>query len=205
MTKRLESKYKINRRLGVNLWGKVKSPIEKHNYGPGQHGQRKGKLTDYGIQLQAKQKLKGYYGNVSEKQIRKYFEEAKRRRGDTSENLIGILESRLDAAVYRLKFAPTVFASRQIINHGHIRVNGKRVNIASYKLREGDVIEVREKSREIPIIMGAFASDERQIPEYYECDGKEMKGTFVRTPKLADVPYPVQMEPNLVVELYSRN
>ena len=204
MTKRLESKYKIDRRLGVNLWGRTKSPVEKRNYGPGQHGQLRGKLTDYGVQLQAKQKLKGYYGNVSEKQLRKYFDEAKRRRGDTSENLIGILETRLDAAVYRLKFAPTVFASRQIINHGHIKVNGKRVNIASYILREGDEIEVREKSRTIPLIMEAVASEERQVPEYFEIDEKAMKGKFIRVPKLADVPYPVQMEPNLVVELYSR-
>jgi small subunit ribosomal protein S4 len=204
MTKRLESKYKIDRRLGVNLWGRAKSPVEKRNYGPGQHGQLRGKLTDYGVQLQAKQKLKGYYGNVSEKQLRKYFDEAKRRRGDTSENLIGILETRLDAAVYRLKFAPTVFASRQIINHGHIKVNGKRVNIASYILREGDEIEVREKSRTIPLIMEAVASEERQVPEYFEIDEKAMKGKFIRVPKLADVPYPVQMEPNLVVELYSR-
>ncbi len=204
MTKRLESKYKIDRRLGVNLWGRAKSPVEKRNYGPGQHGQLRGKLTDYGVQLQAKQKLKGYYGNVSEKQLRKYFEEAKRRRGDTSENLIGILETRLDAAVYRLKFAPTVFASRQIINHGHIKVNGKRVNVASYMLREGDEIEVREKSKTIPLIVESVASEERQVPEYFECDEKAMKGKFIRTPKLADVPYPVQMEPNLVVELYSR-
>jgi len=204
MTKRLESKYKIDRRLGVNLWGRAKSPVEKRNYGPGQHGAARGKLTDYGVQLQAKQKLKGYYGNVSEKQLRKYFDEAKRRRGDTSENLIGILETRLDAAVYRLKFAPTVFASRQIINHGHIKVNGKRVNIASYMLREGDEIEVREKSRTIPLIMEAVASEERQVPEYFEVDEKAMKGKFIRVPKLADVPYPVQMEPNLVVELYSR-
>ena len=204
MTKRLNSKYKIDRRLGVNLWGRAKSPVNRREYGPGQHGQHKGKLTDYGVQLQAKQKIKGYYGNVSEKQLRKYFEEAKRRHGDTSENLIGILETRLDAAVYRLKFAPTVFASRQFINHGHIKVNGKRVNIASYLLKEGDVIEVREKSKDLAIVLEALASTEREVPDYYEVDEKALKGTFLRVPKLADVPYPVQMEPNQVVELYSR-
>ncbi|MBR7158754.1 MAG: 30S ribosomal protein S4 [Alphaproteobacteria bacterium] len=204
MTKRLQSKYKIDRRLGVNLWGRAKSPVNRREYGPGQHGQHKGKLTDYGVQLQAKQKIKGYYGNVSEKQLRKYFEEAKRRHGDTSENLIGILETRLDAAVYRLKFAPTVFASRQFINHGHIKVNGKRVNIASYLLKEGDVIEVREKSKDLAIVLEALASTEREVPDYYEVDEKALKGTFLRVPKLADVPYPVQMEPNQVVELYSR-
>lgn len=203
MTKRLNSKYKIDRRLGVNLWGRAKSPVNKREYGPGQHGQHKGKLSDYGIHLQAKQKLKGYYGNVSEKQLRKYFEEAKRRQGDTSENLIGILESRLDAAVYRLKFASTVFAARQFINHGHIKVNGKRVNIASYILKVGDVIEVREKSKELAIVQEAFASTERDCPEYYDVDEKNLKGSFIRVPKLADVPYPVQMEPNLVVEFYS--
>ncbi len=204
MTKRLQSKYKIDRRLGVNLWGRAKSPVNRREYGPGQHGQHKGKLTDYGVQLQAKQRIKGYYGNVSEKQLRKYFEEAKRRQGDTSENLIGILETRLDAAVYRLKFASTVFASRQFINHGHIKVNGKRVNIASYLLKEGDVIEVREKSKDLAIVLEALASTEREVPDYYEFDEKAMKGTFIRVPKLADVPYPVQMEPNQVVELYSR-
>ena len=204
MTKRLQSKYKIDRRLGVNLWCRAKSPVNRREYGPGQHGQHKGKLTDYGVQLQAKQKIKGYYGNVSEKQLRKYFEEAKRRHGDTSENLIGILETRLDAAVYRLKFAPTVFASRQFINHGHIKVNGKRVNIASYLLKEGDVIEVREKSKDLAIVLEALASTEREVPDYYEVDEKALKGTFLRVPKLADVPYPVQMEPNQVVELYSR-
>jgi len=204
MTKRLQSKHKIDRRLGVNLWGVAKSPFEKRNYGPGQHGQHKGKLTDYGVQLQAKQKLKGYYGNVSEKQLRKYFEEAKRRTGDTSENLIGILETRLDAVVYRLKFAKTVFAARQFINHGHIKVNGKRVNIASYIVKVGDVIEVREKSRDLAIVAEALANQERVVPDYLEVDEKACKGTFIRIPKLADVPYPVQMEPNQVVELYSR-
>ncbi|NKD77221.1 30S ribosomal protein S4 [Haematospirillum sp. H1815] len=204
MSKRHSAKYKIDRRLGVNLWGRAKSPINKREYGPGQHGQRRKKPSDYGTQLMAKQKLKGYYGNISEKQFRKYYAEAVRRKGDTSENLIGLLERRLDAVVYRMKFVPTVFASRQFINHGHVRVNGRRVNIQSYMVREGDVVSVREKSREMALVMEAVASSERDIPEYMEVDAKALKGTFVRTPKLADVPYPVQMEPNLVVEFYSR-
>ncbi len=204
MSKRLKSKYKINRRLGVNLWGRPKSPVVMREYGPGQHGQRRKKPSDFGTQLQAKQKLKGYYGNISEKQFHRYYTEAVRRKGDTSENLIGLLERRLDAVVYRMKFVPTVFASRQIINHGHIRVNGKRVNIPSYQIREGDVVEVREKSKGIPVIMEAVESAERDIPDYMSVDPKKMQGTFVRTPKLADVPYPVQMEPNLVIEFYSR-
>ncbi|AMW35413.1 30S ribosomal protein S4 [Haematospirillum jordaniae] len=204
MSKRHSAKYKIDRRLGVNLWGRAKSPINKREYGPGQHGQRRKKPSDYGTQLMAKQKLKGYYGNISEKQFRKYYAEAVRRKGDTSENLIGLLERRLDAVVYRMKFVPTVFASRQFINHGHVRVNGRRVNIQSYMVREGDVVSVREKSREMALVMEAVASSERDVPEYMEVDAKALKGTFVRTPKLADVPYPVQMEPNLVVEFYSR-
>ena len=204
MSKRQSAKYKIDRRLGVNLWGRAKSPINKREYAPGQHGQRRKKPSDFGTQLMAKQKLKGYYGNIGEKQFRRYYDEAARRRGDTSENLIGLLERRLDAVVYRMKFVPTVFAARQIVNHGHIQVNGKRVNIQSYMVREGDVVSVRERSREIAVIMEAAASSERDVPDYMDVDAKAFKGTFVRTPKLADVPYPVQMEPNLVVEFYSR-
>jgi len=205
MSKRIRSKYKIDRRLGVNLWGRPKSPFNTREYGPGEHGQRrKRRPSDYGLQLNAKQKLKGYYGSISEKQFRRYYKEAAKRRGDTSEHLIGILERRLDAVVYRMKFVPTVFASRQFVNHGHIKVNGRKVNIPSYLVKEGDVIEVREKSREIPMVLEAVASAERDTPEYMDVDHKAMKGTFVRTPKLADVPYPVQMEPNLVVEYYSR-
>lgn len=205
MSKRHASKYKINRRLGVNLWGRAKSPVNIREYGPGQHGQRRAKKpSDFGLQLMAKQKLKGYYGNIMEKQFRRYFAEASKRKGDTSENLIGILETRLDAIVYRMKFVPTVFASRQFINHGHIMVNGKRVNIPSYRVSEGDVVEVREKSRQIGLVLDAMESPERDVPEYMNVDYKKMKGTFVTVPKLADVPYPVQMEPNLVVEYYSR-
>ena len=205
MTKRLESKYKVNRRLGVNLWGRAKSPINKREYGPGQHGQRrKQKPTDFSVQLMAKQKLKFYYGNISEKQFRKYYEEAVRRKGDTSENLIELLERRLDAVVYRLKFALTPFASRQFINHGHIHVNGKRVNIPSFLVKDGDAIEVREKSKQLAVVLDATQSIERDVPEYLEVDHRAMKGRFGRAPKLTDVPYPVQMEPNLVVEFYSR-
>ncbi len=205
VTKRIESKYKINRRLGVNLWGRAKSPINKHDYGPGQHGQRrKQKPTDFGIQLMAKQKLKGYYGNIGEKQFRKYYDEAVRRKGDTSENLIELLERRLDAVVYRLKFAITPFAARQFVNHGHILINGKRVNIPSYLLKDGDEIEVREKSKQLAVVLDSTQSIERDVPEYLDVDHRAMKGKFNRAPKLTDVPYPVQMEPNLVVEFYSR-
>ena len=204
MTKRIQAKYKINRRLGVNLWGRPKSPINVRDYPPGQHGQRRRKPSDYGLQLMAKQKLKGYYGNVTEKQFRRYYKEAQRIIGDTSENLIGILETRLDAVVYRMKFVPTVFSSRQFINHGHIRVNGIKVNIPSYLVKEGDVVTVREKSRQMPLVLLATESSERELPDYIDVIASKMEGTFVRIPKLADVPYPVQMEPNLVIEYYSR-
>lgn len=204
MTKRTESKFKINRRLGVNLWGRAKSPINKREYGPGQHGQRRKKPSDYGVQLMAKQKLRGYYGNIGEKQFYKYYEEAVRRRGDTSENLIELLERRLDAVVYRMKFAITPFAARQFVSHGHVLVNGRRVNIASYQVRDNDAIEVREKSKQLAMVLDATQSAERDVPEYIEVDHRAMKGRFTRAPKLADVPYPVQMEPNLVVEFYSR-
>ena len=204
MSKRLSSKYKIDRRLGVNLWGRPKSPINSREYGPGQHGQRRKKPSDFGIQLMAKQKLKGYYGNIGEKQFRKYFAEATRRKGDTGENLVGLLEQRLDAVVYRSKFVPTVFAARQFVNHGHVEVNGKRVNIPSYIVKEGDVITVRTKSREIPLVLEAVASAEREVPDYIDADHNKLTATFVRVPKLEDIPYPVQMEPNLVIEFYSR-
>ena len=204
MTKRIKAKYKINRRLGVNLWGRPKSPVNTRDYRPGEHGQRRRKPSDYGMQLQAKQKLKGYYGNITERQFRRYYADAVRRRGDTIENLIGILERRLDAVVYRMKFVPTVFAARQFVNHGHVKVNGKRVNIPSYLVTDGDVVEVKEKSREMGLVLDAVESPERDVPEYITVDHQKMTGTFVRTPKLADVPYPVQMEPNLVIEFYSR-
>ncbi|MDP6342798.1 MAG: 30S ribosomal protein S4 [Alphaproteobacteria bacterium] len=205
MTKRLTSKYKLNRRLGENLWGRPKSPVNKRDYPPGQHAQqRRRKPSDFGIQLAAKQKLRGYYGNITEKQFRRTYDEAVKAKGDTTEMLIGLLERRLDAVVYRMKFVPTVFASRQFINHGHVTVNGRRVNIPSYRVREGDVIEVKEKSREMILVLEAVDSPERDVPEYCEVDFKKMRGTFVRTPKFAEVPYPVQMEPNLVIEYYSR-
>jgi len=204
MTKRVEAKSKICRRLGVNLWGRPKNPIVKRDYPPGEHGQKRRKISGYGLQLAAKQKLRGYYGNITEKQFHKLYEEASRRRGDTAENMIGLLERRLDTVVYRLNFVPTPFAARQFVNHGHVWVNGRRVNIPSYLVREGDVIEVKDRSKDLAFVLGTVQQPERDVPDYLSVDYKALKGTLVRTPKLADVPYPVQMEPNLVVEYYSR-
>jgi small subunit ribosomal protein S4 len=205
MTKRISAKHKIDRRLGENIWGRPKSPINKREYGPGQHGQRRrGKPSDYGIQLRAKQKLKGYYGNITERQFRKIYSEATRLKGDTSENLIGLLEQRLDTVVYRAKFVPTVFAARQFVSHGHILVNGKRVNIPSYRCRAGDVIEIKERSRQMVLVLEAAQSGERDVPDYIEADLSKAKAIFQRIPQLTDVPYPVRMEPNLVIEYYSR-
>jgi small subunit ribosomal protein S4 len=204
MSKRVNAKYKIDRRLGVNLWGRAKSPYNTRNYAPGEHGKNSSKPSDYCIQLHAKQKLKGYYGNIGEKQFRKIYQEAVRRRGDTSENLIGLLERRLDMVVYRMKFAITVFAARQLVNHGHIAVNGKRVNIPSYIVKDEDEVSVVGKMKTNDNILIAIGSAERDIPDYCEVDTKNLKGKFVRVPQLADVPYPVTMEPNLVVEFYSR-
>ena len=204
MSKRTTSKYKINRRLGVNLWGRPKSPVNKRDYPPGEHGQRRRKPSDYGVQLAAKQKLKGYYGNIGEKQFRRYYQESTRRRGDTGANLIEVLERRLDAVVYRAKFVPTVFSARQFINHGHILVNGKRVNIPSFRVRDDDIVQIKAKSRELPLVLDALGSSERDVPDYVEIQLMDMSARFVRAPKLADVPFPVQMEPNLVIEFYSR-
>jgi small subunit ribosomal protein S4 len=204
MSKRQESKHKIDRRLGVNLWGRAKSPFNKRETVPGQHGQRRFKVSNFGQQLMAKQKLKGYYGNIGERQFHRYYVEAARRRGDTGEQLIGLLESRLDMVIYRLKFVPTVFAARQFVSHGHVSVNGKRVTVASYLVDVGDEIELRQKSRELPVVLEAVGSGERDVPDYLEVDHKAMKGKLVRVPQFAEVPYPVQMEPNLVVEFYSR-
>lgn len=205
MSKRIDTKYKIDRRMGENIWGRPKSPVNRREYGPGQHGQRrKGKMSDFGLQLRAKQKLKGYYGSISEKQFRRTYDEANRMRGDISANLISLLESRLDAIVYRAKFVPTVFAARQFVNHGHIKVNGRRVNIPSYRCKEGDVIEVKEASRQLGLVLEAIQSAERDVPEYVDVDHNKMTAKFIRAPFLPDVPYPVMMEPNLVVEFYSR-
>ena len=204
MTKRTAAKYKIDRRMGENIWGRAKSPVNKREYGPGQHGQRrKSKVSDFGLQLKAKQKLKGYYGNIGEKQFRRLYAEAVRRRGDTGENLIQLLERRLDAVVYRMKFVPTPFASRQFVNHGHILVNGKKVDIASYRVKADDVISVKEKSRNMALVLEAQQSGERDVPDYLELSDRSFSVRFVRAPELADVPYPVKMEPNLVVEYYS--
>ena len=206
MTKRIQAKHKVDRRLGVNLWGRPKSPFNKRAFGPGQHGQTKskGKPSDYKIQLQAKQKLKNYYGNLNERQFRNVFKEASRVRGNTGEILVGILESRLDAVVYRAKFAQTVFQARQIINHGHIKVNGKKVNISSYIVKENDVVEVKEASKQLATILSAVANKEREVPEYIVADHKGFTAKLTRVPKMEEIPYPAVMEPNLVVEYYSR-
>jgi len=205
MTKRINAKYKIDRRLGENIWGRPKSPINKREYGPGEHGQRRRqKLSDFGIQLRAKQKLKGYYGNITEKQFKAIYHEAARLKGDTGERLVGLLESRLDAIVYRAKFVPTVFAARQFVSHGHVKVNGKKVDIPSYRCKEGDVIEVRDRAKDIGIVLEAAQSSERDVPDYLDVDHNKMTAKYVRTPALTDVPYPVMMEPNLVIEYYSR-
>jgi small subunit ribosomal protein S4 len=204
MSKRSSAKYKLDRRMGENVFGRPKSPVNRREYGPGQHGQRrKGKLSDFGIQLRAKQKLKGYYGDVTEKQFKRTFKEASAMKGDTSQNLIGLLERRLDMVVYRAKFAPTIWAARQLVNHGHIRVNGKKLNIASARVGVGDVVELGAKAQEMALVIEAQGLAERDIPEYVVPDGTT-KITFNRVPKLDEVPYPVRMEPNLVVEFYSR-
>ena len=205
MTKRIAQKHKIDRRLSVNLWGRPKSPFNLRKYRPGQHGQKHtGKLSDYGVQLNAKQKLKGYYGNLNERQFRNCYKEAIRQKGDSGENLIAILERRLDTVVYRSKFVPTVFAARPFINHGHVKVNGKRVNIASYLLKESDVVEVKDKSRELALVVESQKSQEREIPGYISVDEKKCSTTFVRVPQFAEVPYATQMDPKLVIEYYSR-
>ena len=205
MSKRSNAKYKLDRRMGENIWGRPKSPVNKREYGPGQHGQRrKGKMSDFGTQLKAKQKLKGYYANLSERQFRKTYDEAIRLTGDTSENLIGLLERRLDMVVYRAKFVPTVFAARQFVSHGHVKVNGKRVTIASIRLRAGDTIELTDKAKGLANVLEATQLAERDTPDYIEVDHKGMTARLVRIPALSDVPYPVQMQPNLVVEYYSR-
>ena len=205
MTKRLNSKHKVDRRLRVNLWGRPKSPFNTRAYPPGQHGQKKSsKPSDYGIQLTAKQKLKSYYGNMNERQFRNVYKKAIMKKGDTAENLIGLLERRLDAVIYRSKLSNTIFSSRQLINHGHVRVNGKKVNIGSFQVKEEDSIEIRDKSKQLALIDIALANKEREVPEYLQLDEKNKKVKFVRVPKFEEVPYPVVMEPNLVIEYYSR-
>ena len=205
MTKRLASKHKVDRRLKVNLWGRPKSPFNSRNYPPGQHGKaKKGKLSDYGTQLEAKQKMKFYYGNMNERQFRNVYRKARQKKGNTTENLVGFLERRLDTVAYRAKFATTVFSARQLINHGHIKVNGKKVNIPSYLVKAEDTIEIKAKSKDNVTIVGALVSKEREIPDYIQMDEKNKKATLIRIPKFSEVPYPAIMEPNLVIEYYSR-
>ena len=205
MTKRISAKHKIDRRLGENIWGRPKSPLNRRESRPGQHGDRRvGKTSDFGQQLKAKQKLKGYYANISERQFVRVYKEAARLKGSTSEHLIGLLERRLDAVVYRAKLVPTPFAARQVVSHGHVTVNGRRVTIPSYRVRVGDVIELREKAKQLPLVLEAIKSPEREVPDYIEADHNKMSAKMARVPGLSDVPYPVQMEPNLVVEFYSR-
>ena len=205
MTKRASAKYKLDRRMGENIWGRNKSPVSKRAYGPGQHGQRKSrKLSDYGTQLHAKQKLKGYYANINERQFRRYYQEAARRTGDTGEHMIGLLERRLDAIVFRAKFVPTPFAARQLVSHGHVAVNGKRVTIPSYLVKEGDNVELRAKAKDMALVLEAVKNTEREVPDYIDANHSKMTAKFLRTPKLSDVPYAVQMQPSLVVEFYSR-
>jgi small subunit ribosomal protein S4 len=205
MTKRAEAKYKIDRRMGENIWGRPKSPVNRREYGPGQHGQRrKGKLSDFGVQLKAKQKLRGYYANISEKQFRGLYDKAIRMKGDSGANMIGLLERRLDAMIYRAKFVPTLFAARQFINHGHIKVDGRRVNIASYRLKVGQVVEIKDSSKELALVLEAKALGERDVPDYIEADHSKMTAKMSRIPAPGEVPYPVRMEPHLVVEFYSR-
>ena len=205
MTKRLASKHKVDRRLNVNLWGRPKSPFNSRNYPPGQHGKiRRGKISDYGSQLEAKQKLKFYYGNMNERQFRNVYRKALKNKGNTTENLIGLLERRLDTVIYRAKFATTVFSARQLINHGHIKVNSKKVNIASYLVREKDTIEIKDKSKELVVIVGSLVSKEREVPDYIQMDEKNKIAKFIRVPKFSEVPYPTIMEPSLVIEYYSR-
>lgn len=205
MSKRIRAKHKIDRRLGENIWGRPKSPLNRRESRPGQHGERRmGKLSDFGQQLKAKQKLKGYYASVSERQFRAIYAEASRLKGSTSEHIIGLLERRLDAIVYRSKFVPTVFAARQFVSHGHVKVNGQRVTVPSYRIKIGDVIEVTEKAKQLALVLEAANSAERDVPDYLTVDHGKMTTSLTRIPALADVPYPVQMEPNLVVEFYSR-
>lgn len=205
MARRLSSKYKICRRYGENLWGRSKRLLANRLYAPGEHGQdRRRKSTDYGVQLAGKQKLKGYYGNMTERQFHRIYEEAYRRRGDTIENLVGLLERRLDIVIYRMKFVPTVFAARQFVSHGHVRVNGRKVDIPSFRVKPEDVVEIKEGSRELTLVLEAVASTERDVPDYMEVDFDRMKGTYRRVPSFVEVPYPVKMEPNLVVEFYSK-
>ncbi len=199
----VSAKKKKERQYGP-MWGNPNSSVAKREYAPGQHGQRRKKPTDYGVQLAAKQKLKTYYGNVSEKQFRKYYKEAIRRTGDAAENLIGLLESRLDNLVYKAKFVPTIFAARQFVNHCHVTVNGKKVNIPSYLVKPGDVIEVREKSKQLPMVIAAIESGSRDFPGYLEVDSKKLTARYSFVPKFDDVPYVSIMEPNLVIEYYSR-
>ena len=199
---------KLERRLGVDLGLKGerrlsgKSALEKRPYAPGQHGQRRSKISEYGLQLREKQKAKFMYG-VSEKQFRTLFKEANRREGNTGELLIQLLEQRLDNVVYRMGFATTRAFARQLVNHGHILVDGRRVDIPSYRVKAGQKIEVREKSKNNPQIQRAIElTNQTGIVEWVDVDKEKLFGIFTRIPDREEVSIPV--EARLIVELYSK-
>lgn len=205
MTKISKSKYKLSRRLGVSVWGDTKDPYNKKNYKPGQHGPLSvRKLSVFAKQLNAKQLLKGYYGRIKEGQFRNIFAEAARMKGDTGENLIALLESRLDAVIYRMNIASSIFAARQLVTHKHICVDGKVVNVPSFVVKPGSVIEVKDASKNLTAIEAAVSKMDRAVPDYINFEAGSKKGSFLRIPTFAEVPYPCQIDPQLVVEFYSR-
>ncbi|XVN41153.1 MAG: 30S ribosomal protein S4 [Rickettsia endosymbiont of Argas persicus] len=205
MTKIVRSKYKASRRLGVSLWGDSKDAFNTRNYRPGQHGQNTMvKTSDYGLHLKAKQRIKCHYGRITEKQFRNLFGSAQKMKGNTGENFIGLLESRLDTIVYRMNIAQTIFAARQLVSHGHIKVNGHKADIASMRLKEGDVVEIKESSRQMTVIQESVSKQGQTTPDYVSFDVDSLSGKYLRVPTISDVRYPFKAEVHLVVELYSR-
>ncbi|MDD2840283.1 MAG: 30S ribosomal protein S4 [Rickettsiales bacterium] len=203
MTKRINAKKKISRSLGVNLWGRANDTFVKRNYRPGQHGTAPKRDTNHSIHLRAKQKVRKYY-DIKESQFRTIFDNAKRLKGNTEEIFAGLLESRLASIVYRANFAPTVYAARQLVNHKHILVNGKPINIASYQVKVGDVISLSEGAKKITLINEALEHMERDIPTYLELNANEKTVKFLNKPAFSDIPYPFDAEFNMIVEFYSR-
>lgn len=199
---------KIERRFGVSLNMKGerrlagKSALDKRPYAPGQHGQRRKKVSEYGTQLNEKQKAKFMYG-ISEKQMRSLFAEAKRREGNTGYNLISLLEQRLDNVVYRMGFASTRRFARQFVTHGHILVDGKRVDIPSYRVKPGQKVEVREKSKNnVQVVRAIELTNQTGMAPWVDVDAEKKFGIFTRLPEREEVVIPV--EERFIVELYSK-
>lgn len=184
---------RIARRFGTNIFGRARNPLLHKPNPPGQHGVRRRKKSDYGLQLEEKQKLKAIYGMLSEKQLVTYYKKALKKTGNTAQHLAEMLECRLDNMVYRLKFGSTIFAAHQLVSHGHILVDGKKVDRRSFMVKPGMVISIKDKSRKVKAIAEALDNPMRSVPEYLSLDRDNFSGQLMAHPLQEQMPWPIEI------------